>query len=118
MFDVYIGDVNLTLILIIFSILLILPCQLLLCFKAKKVLVRLIPSFIFIFSSALFIILSRTAMDWSALFYIICAVYSGILLLMCVVGWIIFGIIKAVKGIKKCPMQTIFLKTEAIRRKS
>ena len=100
MFDVYIGGINLTLLIIVFSILLIFPCQLLLCFKVKSLFPKLIPSVVFAFCIALFCVLAYTAMDWSGLFYIVCAVYSGMLLLMCIIGWAVFGIMEFIKDHK------------------
>ncbi len=97
MFDVYIGDVNLTLVILIASILLILPCQLLLCFKVKRLFTRLIPSVLFAAGIVIFTVLAYSVMDWSALFYIICAVYSGLLLFMCAVGWAVYGIWRSIK---------------------
>ena len=43
MFDIYWGDIELTTLVLIVSVVLILPAQTLLCFRAKSLSLRLLP---------------------------------------------------------------------------
>ena len=49
MFDIWIGDVELTRCALIFSLVVLLPLQLLLCFKVKQKGIRLIPVTLFLY---------------------------------------------------------------------
>lgn len=43
MFDVWMGDIELTTAVLIFSVVVLLPIQLLLCFRVKSKAIRLLP---------------------------------------------------------------------------
>lgn len=43
MFDIWVGDINLTLLVLVFSIIIVFPVQLLLCFRAKSRWFRVAP---------------------------------------------------------------------------
>ena len=47
MFDIWIGDIELTTLVLIVSVIVILPLQVLLCFKARSLFVRLVPVIFF-----------------------------------------------------------------------
>jgi len=97
MFDVWVGDVNIAPFLWLFALIVILPLQLLLCFKAKNKLVRLLPVIIFSVLAVAAIIAVAVSIDWSAMFYLIFAVYFVVMLLFCGVAWIIWFIVKKIK---------------------
>ena len=97
MFDVWHGDIELTMLVIVFSAVFILPIQLLLCFKSNKTIVRLIPMMIFASLFAIFTVLRYIAIDWSALFYLICSVFCLIMLAFSAIGWGIWAITKKIK---------------------
>ena len=50
MFDVWMNDIELTTAVLIFSIFILLPVQLLLCFKVKSSILRLLPVILLSFS--------------------------------------------------------------------
>lgn len=70
--------------------LVLLIIQLVLCFKAKKLVVKFIPAVILVIAGVVFILLMFSSSDWTALGYAICAIISGIFLISCAVGWAIW----------------------------
>ena len=101
MFDVWIGDVELTTLTIIVAVAAILPIQLLLCFKVKNLLLRLIPSMLFAIVTISFFAMIFSSQDWDSIGYAILAMLAGILLLMTGVAWGLWGIVGCVRKNKK-----------------
>ena len=101
MFDFWIGDVELTTLVIIIAVMAILPIQLLLCFKVKKLSLRLLPSMLFALVTIFFFTMIFSSQDWDAIGYAILAMLAGILLFMSGVAWGIWGIVVCVRKIKK-----------------
>ena len=101
MFDVWIGDVELTTLTIIVAVAAILPIQLLLCFKVKNLLLRLLPSMLFAIVTIFFFAMIFSSQDWDAIGYAILAMLAGILLFMSGVAWGIWGIVVCVRKNKK-----------------
>ena len=98
MFDVWIGGTNIAPFLWLFALIVIFPLQLTLCLKSKSKIIRLLPVIIFFvlnLAAIVAIILSR---DWSALFYLIFAVYFTIMLLFCGAAWLTWFIVKRFKA--------------------
>ena len=58
MFDVWMGDIELTTAVLIFSIIVLLPFQLLLCFKVKSKSIRLLPIILLSIPTLIFIVMS------------------------------------------------------------
>lgn len=69
-----------------------LPVQLLLCFKAKRLLFRLLPLASFAVLSLIFLIQS-TEKSINAIGYFIFFIESGFAFLMCSVGWGIWALV-------------------------
>ena len=99
--DVWIGDIEITTLIAVCSVLIVLPIQLLLCFMVKKLFLRLLPSLILTATSVFFFIMMRLATDWDAVGYAILGVFSGVLLLFSGIAWGIWAIINLIKK-KKC----------------
>ena len=87
MFDLWVGDVNIAPIFFAVSILVVFPVQLLLCFKVKSRVVRLIPVFIFTALLILFTVMFFATSDWSKIAYLIFIIYALFLLLMSGFAW-------------------------------
>ena len=87
MFDIYWGDIELTTLTIIVSIVLLLPLQLLLCFKVKNRIIRLLPVMVLALLTAVFVVLSLVFSGWDGLGYILLAIFSGFMLFMYGIGW-------------------------------
>ncbi len=98
MFDIWFGDVNLTLVLIALSAFILLPVQLLLCFKVKSLLVRLLPVILFAMLSVVFFILTQTITGWDVLFWLICLIYSIFITAVCALGWGIYALVRLLAG--------------------
>ncbi len=92
MFDIWVGDIELTTLTLIFSLVVLLPVQLLLCFKIKSVAVRLLPVILLFIPALYFLVLSVTAAGWDSLGYLFLAIFAGFMMFVCGVGWMIWGI--------------------------
>ena len=97
MFDVWMGDIELTTAVLIFSVVVLLPIQLLLCFKVKSKVIRLLPVILLSIPTIIFVMMSVAITGWDGLGYIFLAIFTGFMLLMCGVGWGIWAINKLVK---------------------
>ena len=98
MFDVWVGGTNIAPFLWLFALIVIFPLQITLCFKAKNKIVRLLPVIIFSVLTAAAVIAVSVSIDWSALFYLIFAVYFAIMLLFCGAAWLTWLIVKKIKA--------------------
>ena len=97
MFDVWMGDIELTTAVLIFSIVVLLPIQLLLCFKVKSRAIRLLPVILLSIPTIIFTVMSVAITGWDGLGYIFLAIFTGFMLLLCGVGWGIWAISKLIK---------------------
>ena len=93
MFDIWLGDTELTTFVLVFSIVILLPVQLLLCFRVKRTVLRLLPSILLSVATLFFIVRAIAATGWDGLGYIFLAVFTGFMLLMCGFGWGIWWLI-------------------------
>ena len=91
MFDAYIGEANLTLLVIVLSVVLVLPVQYWLCCAERTLLVRLLPAILFALGGAVCVYLSYSTVDWDALFYALFAIYCGFLLTASALGWALWA---------------------------
>ena len=91
MFDVWMGDIELTTVVLIFSVIVLLPFQLLLCFKVKSKTILLLPVILLSIPILFFIVMATT--DWDHLGYTFLVIFLGFMLLMCGIGWGIWWII-------------------------
>lgn len=94
MLDVWIGDINIAPFIWIFTLIVVFPIQLALCFKVKSKVVRLLPVIILSVLAVAAAIATATSIDWDALFYLICVVYLVIMLFACGIGWGIWAIVR------------------------
>lgn len=91
MFDVWTGDVELTGLMLLLSAVVVLPGQLLLCFRAKRRMVRLLPAVLLGGITMAFILAALLINGWDGLGYVFLAIFSGMLLLACGLGWAIWA---------------------------
>ena len=97
MFDLWVRDTEITVLIAASAILIVFPLQLVLCFRAKKLLFKLLPTVLLAVAALAFWVLMLTARDWSALIYLIFTVFSVALLIFSGIGWSIWGISRFVK---------------------
>ena len=102
MFDVWIGDMNIAPFLWIFTLVVVLPIQLALCFKVKSKILRLLPVVVLSILAVAAAIAAATSIDWDALLYLICAVYLGIMLFICGIAWGIWALVVFIRKKKNC----------------
>lgn len=101
MFDVWMGDVSLTVIVITISVIIVLPLQLFLCFKVKNQLLRLLPALLLLIAGIVMMALASSAEGWEGLGYIILALYCTFMLLACGIAWLGWAIMYCVRKNKK-----------------
>lgn len=97
MFDVWIGDIELTTVVLIFSITILLPVQLLLCFKVKSKAIRLLPVILLSIPTLIFIGMAIAIPGWDGLGYVFLAIFTGFMMFMCGIGWGIWAIAKLIR---------------------
>ena len=97
MFDIWMGDIELTTLVLIFSIVVLLPVQLLLCFKVKSKVIRLLPVIVLSVLTIIFTVMSIAITGWDGLGYIFLAIFAGFMLLVCGMGWGIWAITRYVQ---------------------
>ena len=96
MFDVWMG-VELTTFVLIFSAAVLLPIQLLLCFKVKKKVIRLFPIVALFKLMFIFVLMAVSIDGWDGLGYIFLAIFTGLMLIACGMGWGIWMIFRFLK---------------------
>lgn len=97
MFDVWIGDIELIKAVLVLSVGILLLIQLLLCFKVKNKIIRLLPVILLSIVTIFFVAMASTATDWENLGYIFPAIFIGFMWIACCMAWGIWAIIKLVK---------------------
>ena len=99
MFDIHANGLDLGTVFLILTPLLLLV-QLLLCFKVKPLIIRLLPALILAAITALLLIATLISNGWNSLGYLILTLWAAILLAACGVGWAVWGISRLIKHIK------------------
>ena len=87
MFDIWFEDASLTVIVILFSILIVFPLQYLLCSKVKSLPVRLIPTACTLFFALVSAILLCLSTGWESMIFIFFLIYAGFLLFIIGLAW-------------------------------
>ena len=95
--DMWIRDVEVTTLIAITSVLVVLPIQLLLCFKVKPVFLRLLPSILLTGTTILLFAMMAASRDWDAIGYAVLGVFSGVLLVFSGIGWGIWGLVALIR---------------------
>ena len=97
MLDIWIDDINIAPFIWIFILIVVLPVQIALCFNAKSKILRFLPIIILSVLTVATAIAATIGTDWSAVFYLIIAVYFAIMLFVCGIGWGIWAIVRKTK---------------------
>ena len=95
--DMWIRDIEVTTLIAITSVLVVLPIQLLLCFKVKPVFLRLLPTILLTATTVFLFAMMTTSRDWDAIGYAVLGVFSGVLLIFSGIGWGIWAIVRCIK---------------------
>ena len=95
--DIWIRDMEITTLIAISAVLIVMPVQLLLCFKAKRIFFRLLPSVILAAAAAVFFCMMRAATDWDAIGYAILGVFAGVLLLASGLAWGLWALLRNIR---------------------
>ena len=95
--DMWIRDVEVTTLIAITSVLVVLPIQLLLCFKVKPIFLRLLPSILLTGTTILLFAMMAASRDWDAIGYAVLGVFSGVLLIFSGIGWGIWAIVRCIR---------------------
>ena len=97
MFDAWTGDIELTNLVFWFSVLIFLPIQLVLCFKAKRRVFRLLPVTLLSAATLFFVAQAAASTGWDSLGYAIFGIFTALMLLMCGIGWGIWAVVNFLK---------------------
>ncbi|MBQ4606195.1 MAG: hypothetical protein IJB15_05790 [Clostridia bacterium] len=106
MFDIWIGDTNLTWLIIVISVLLVFPIQLFLCYKAKSLLVRLIPAGLSLLSALVSFVLMLVTIFFKTpalpfLLFIFFLIYAGGMMFFCGLAWLLWAVFTHLKKKKQ-----------------
>lgn len=94
MFDVWMGGMELTTVVLIVSVVVLLPVQLVLCFRVQSLITRLLPVLLLFLLTMLLVVMSVSATGWNGFGYLILAAFSAMMLLLCGVGWGIWAVVR------------------------
>ncbi len=97
MFDLWMGDVELTTLVLLVSVAVLLPLQLLLCFRVRSRLVRLLPVLLLSMAALCCVVGALAAPGWDGLGYLMLAMLAGIMLLLCLAAWGIWAVIRLLR---------------------
>lgn len=87
MFDIWLGEIELTRLCLILSLAVILPGQLWLCFRVKRLIWRLLPVIVFAGLTAALLALAAVSAAWESLGYALLGALTGLMLLLSAAGW-------------------------------
>ena len=87
-------EIDFPTIVVLVSAIATLILQLLLCFKAKKIFIKLLPILLLIVSTIVFSICSASINGWDGFGYLFFALLSFGLIFVCGIGWGIWAIIR------------------------
>ena len=87
-------EIDFPTIVVFTSVIATLILQLLLCVKAQKIVIKLLPIALLIVSTIVFSICSATINGWDGLGYLFFALLSFGLILVCGIGWGVWAIIR------------------------
>ena len=96
MFDAFARDLGIIAVLGAVG-LIVIAVQLVLCAKAKKLIIKLLPAIILVAAIILFYALIFIIQDRAAIGFGILAVFAEVLLFFDVIAWGIWGIVKLIK---------------------
>ncbi len=97
MFGSNVFEIDIPSLVVLFSVLLTLVLQLLLCFKAKKTLVKLLPVALLTIAAIVLYIIRINVGGWDALGYLFFIVLSFGLLVVCGLCWGVWAITRKSK---------------------
>ncbi len=98
MIDFYFFKIDTTTVVAIISAIIAILLQLLLCFKVKNLFLKLIPVLLLAISTIVFVVLGANVNGWEALGYLLLALLSFALLVVC---GIVLGVWAIVKKTRK-----------------
>lgn len=85
-------EIDFSTIVVFVSVIATLILQLLVCFKTKKIFIKLLPIALLIVSTIVFSICSASINGWDGLGYLFFALLSFGLILVCGLGWSVWAI--------------------------
>lgn len=90
-------DLGVVLFMVLPSVLIVMPIQILLCMKAKKLIFKLLPTILLALATIGFAVMAFSVNDWSAFLWLILAAFAGAYLLADGLAWLIWAISKGIK---------------------
>ncbi len=96
MFDVWLGNVELTDLWLTLGVVWVFPVQLLLCWKAKSLLLRLAPAAMLGTAIFVFLVMWLVLPGWDGLGCMVFAILAGVMLLFCGLAWGTWALIRRI----------------------
>lgn len=96
--DVWMGEVNFTVLVLVVSVAVLFPVQLLLCFKVRSLGLRLLPAVACAVLAVAMLVMAAATPGWDGIGYVFLATYGGFLLFACGVGWGIWALVNRQGG--------------------
>lgn len=93
-------NIEFTAVVLFFAII-ILPLQTLLCFRINNILIRLLPVIILSVTTIIFTVMSLIFNGWDGIALLFIAIFSGVMLFMCGIGWGIWAIARFIENKKQ-----------------
>ena len=84
-------------LLLIICLVVVFAIQLVLCFKVKFLIIKLLPILALFVATIAFIIIMLVTTGWDAIGYLLLALITGIGVLVCGFAWFIWGVYKLIK---------------------
>ena len=92
--NTYSFELDYTMLVVFIAVIVTLLLQVLLCFKSKKMWVKILPAMLLVLSTIVFFICSARIGGWDAFGYLFFAFLSIGLIFVCGIGWAISVIVK------------------------
>ena len=97
MFNVWVGDVEITRYIFAFLVVALLPIQIFLCFKTTGRVIRILPVIILSMLTFRYYFMGIISSGWDTLGYMLIAFFTGSVLFLCGISWGVWAIIKYIK---------------------
>lgn len=88
------NGIDITIVFILFALLVVFPIQILLCFKVKKLWLKLIPIIVSVVLTIACVVMHFIATGWDALGWLFFVIYGVSSIIICTLGWLTWFVLK------------------------
>lgn len=94
MFDTWFGEIELTTLVLLLTLLVILPVQIFLCFRVKNLFIRLLPVILLSGLILIYVTMGMAYSGWDTVGYTLLAILTGFMLLVCGLIWGVWAVMR------------------------